>query len=120
MGDDTFQFRRAAQVAVRPARPDDFDQLLSLFEAVAAERQWIGTEPGFDKAQYRATWQGIVDGTNGGAHFVACDGIAAIGALSLYPTAGDEYDLGRVNARRYRLGAGAPRSEIEPWRLSAQ
>ena len=42
---------------IRRGRPTDFDPLLELFEAVASEGRWIGTEPGFDRARYRAAWE---------------------------------------------------------------
>lgn len=104
MGENTFRFPRPAQIEVRTARPGDFEQLLSLFEAVAAERRWIGTEPGFDKAKYLTAWQGIVDG-KGGAHFVAADGNAVVGALSLYPTSAGDHDLG-ILVSHERRGQG--------------
>lgn len=101
MGENGFHSRGPAQVEVRPAEPGDFEQLLSLFEAVAAERRWIGTEPGFDKAKYRAAWQDIVDG-KGGAHFVAAAGNTVVGAISLYPTSAGDHDLGILVSREQR------------------
>jgi hypothetical protein len=47
---------------IRPARRDDFDALADLFAEVAAERIWIGTEPGFDRDAYRSGWTRIVEG----------------------------------------------------------
>jgi GNAT superfamily N-acetyltransferase len=38
---------------IREMSPADVDQLLELFDKVAAERLWIGTEPGFDRDHYR-------------------------------------------------------------------
>lgn len=95
---------RESRIEIRPAQPGDFDQLLSLFDAVALERQWIGTEPGFNKAKYRAAWQSIIDG-KGGAHFVAADRDAVIGALSLYPTSAGDHDLG-ILVSQERRGQG--------------
>jgi RimJ/RimL family protein N-acetyltransferase len=40
-----------AGVLIRPARPADVPGILTLFTAVAEERDSIGTEPGFDVAQ---------------------------------------------------------------------
>lgn len=48
---------------VRPATPDDIDAVLELTHQVAAERRWIGTEPGFDEDR-RRTW--MVEYTEGG------------------------------------------------------
>lgn len=104
MGENSLRFLRPAQIEVRTARSGDFEQLLSLFEAVAAERRWIGTEPGFDKAKYLAAWQDIVNG-KGGAHFVAADGNAVVGALSLYPISAGDHDLG-ILVSRERRGQG--------------
>lgn len=91
---------------IRAARRSDFDQLLALFDQVAAEGQWIGTEPGFDRDKYRAAWQDIIDG-KGGAHLVASQGSKIVGALSLYPTANDSHDLGMlVSQERRGQGVG--------------
>lgn len=113
MGEANFELRkpspelhtgRESRIEIRPAQPGDFDQLLSLFDAVALERQWIGTEPGFNKAKYRAAWQSISD-EKGGAHFVACVGNEIAGAVSLYPTIGGAHDLG-ILVSRERRGRG--------------
>ena len=39
-------------MTIRPVRPRDVKQILALFEAVAAEGLWIGTEPDFNRALY--------------------------------------------------------------------
>jgi RimJ/RimL family protein N-acetyltransferase len=36
-------------VSIRPAGPDDFDDWVELFEAVAAEGTWLGSEAPFDR-----------------------------------------------------------------------
>ncbi len=98
---------RTQEWEIRPAQPHDFDQLLSLFDAVAAERKWIGTEPGFDKKKYRARWQEIVDGGQG-AHFVACHGSEVMGSLGIYRDANGEHELGMLVSRgRRRQGIGS-------------
>ncbi len=38
---------------VRPAVPADLDDILALFDAVAEERVFIGTEPGYDRERKR-------------------------------------------------------------------
>lgn len=91
-------------LTIRHAQSTDFDQLLALFDEVAAERRWIGTEPGFDKAKYRDAWRAIVDG-KGGAHFVASHGNQVVGALSLLPTSGGDHDLG-ILVSQERRGEG--------------
>jgi RimJ/RimL family protein N-acetyltransferase len=41
-------------VELRPARLEDFDAWFALFEAVAAERRWVGSEPPLDRDQREA------------------------------------------------------------------
>lgn len=101
-------------INIRSARSTDFEQLLALFDAVVAERQWIGTEPGFDKESYRAAWQGILDG-KGGAHFVACHDDEVVGALALYPGADGIHDLGILvsqERRGRRIGSALMREAL--------
>jgi ribosomal-protein-alanine N-acetyltransferase len=45
---------------IRAAAESDFEELLSLFDAVAAELVYIGTEPGYDRERYREGWKEIV------------------------------------------------------------
>ena len=101
MPDNIIEAAQHSAIEIRPVRPGDFDDLLALFEAVAAERQWIGTEPGFDKERYRATWQGMVDG-NGGVQLVAYDGQELVGALHLFPLSNGNHDLGMLVSREHR------------------
>lgn len=68
---------------IRLLREQDFEALLRLFEAVAAERRWIGTEPGFDRERYRASWRGMLRGQ--GAAFVATDGDSIVGYAGVHP-----------------------------------
>jgi ribosomal protein S18 acetylase RimI-like enzyme len=42
-------------VLIRPARPADVPGIITLFTAVAEERDSIGTEPGFDIAQRQSS-----------------------------------------------------------------
>jgi [ribosomal protein S18]-alanine N-acetyltransferase len=43
-------------IHIRAGTEDDIDALLALFDEVAAERIYIGTEPGFDHDHYRRGW----------------------------------------------------------------
>lgn len=43
-------------VAIRPMRPADVEPALDVLAAVAAERRWVGTEPGFDRDARREAW----------------------------------------------------------------
>ena len=42
---------------IRSMRSDEIEATLDLFEAVAAERVWMGTEPGFDRESRAANWR---------------------------------------------------------------
>ncbi len=92
---------KRATVVIRAAQSQDLEQLLALFDEVAAERKWIATEPGFDKELYRKTWQGIVDGGDG-ALFVSCDADEIVGSLSIYATQSGEHNLGMLVSQKRR------------------
>jgi ribosomal protein S18 acetylase RimI-like enzyme len=80
---------------------------LLLFDAVAAERRWIGTEPGFDRERYRASWRKQLDGKSAAA-FVATYGGRVVGYIGTY--AHEEYGLlfGLLVHERHRgMGIGA-------------
>jgi ribosomal-protein-alanine N-acetyltransferase len=92
---------------IRPARPDDFDDLITLFVEVAEERRWIGTEPGFNQNAYRSGWARIVDG-HGGALFVASEGESLIGTLSIHPDSEHGCEIGMLVKPGHRgKGIGA-------------
>ncbi|HET6893786.1 MAG TPA: GNAT family N-acetyltransferase [Candidatus Baltobacteraceae bacterium] len=86
--------------AIRELHERDFDALLSLFERVADERRWIGTEPGFDREQYRRRWRKILRGE--GAGFVWAEPERIAGYIGVYPH--DEYGhvIGMLVDERYR------------------
>jgi ribosomal protein S18 acetylase RimI-like enzyme len=92
---------RPSNVKIRPLEERDFDDLIALFEAVAAERKWIGTEPGFSHDQYREGWRRVLAGT-WGAVFVAFDGDEAAGCIGIHPH--DEYGhvIGMLVDEQYR------------------
>ena len=69
-------------VLVRPAGCDDLDQLLCLFTEVAAERIWIGTQPGFDQEAYRSRWTRVIE-EKSGMLIVASEDDALVGTLSI-------------------------------------
>src|SRR5689334_1586562 len=46
---------------IREATEGDLEAMLDLFERVAEERLWIGTEPGFNREQYRTNWIAWLD-----------------------------------------------------------
>jgi putative acetyltransferase len=62
----------------------DVDAVLLLFDAVAAERTWIGTEPGYDRAAYKRTWEaGVRDPRV--LLLVASQAESVVGHLAVYP-----------------------------------
>lgn len=70
---------------IRSLLEADFDALIELFERVAGERLWIGTEPGFDRDRYRAGWRKVLAGE--GAAFVSTDGQTITGFAGIHPHA---------------------------------
>lgn len=69
---------------IRPLQNADFDGLIELFDAVAGERSWIGTEPGFNRDTYRDGWRKILRG-EWGAAFVAISGGRVVGYIGVHP-----------------------------------
>jgi len=91
---------------LRRATVDDFNQLLDLFEAVAAERRWIGTEPGFDRERYRFNWLRWIDDPRF-LLVVALEGDRVIGNLAVYPDLEYGFQLGMLVGEAHRgLGIG--------------
>jgi RimJ/RimL family protein N-acetyltransferase len=72
-----------SEFEVRPARPEDADGVVRLFEDVAAERQYILSEPPLDRELRR---QRFLDGlqSDEGQHFVAEAGDDVIGDLAVF------------------------------------
>jgi ribosomal protein S18 acetylase RimI-like enzyme len=60
----------------------DIDAVLLLFDAVAAERLWIGTEPGYDRQKYRDMLGFSL--SNGNGMFVADQAGAIVGVVTEY------------------------------------
>jgi ribosomal protein S18 acetylase RimI-like enzyme len=60
----------------------DIDGVLLLFDAVAAERLWIGTEPGYDRVKYRDMLGFSL--SNGNGMFVAEHGSRIVGVITEY------------------------------------
>lgn len=92
---------RPSDLPVRALFEEDFDGLLALFEAVAAERKWIGTEPGFDRAAYRAGWARVLAG-EWGAAYVALDDDRIVGYIGIHPHSEYGHVIGMLVDARYR------------------
>lgn len=60
----------------------DIEAVLLLFDAVAAERVWIGTEPGYDRTKYRDMFAFSL--SNGNGMFVAVRDAAVVGVITEY------------------------------------
>jgi RimJ/RimL family protein N-acetyltransferase len=70
---------------VRPATLDDAEAFVAVLAAVAEERRWIGTEPGFDVAQRVEQVRSAIE--DGEARWLLEDDDGAvIGILGLHPT----------------------------------
>lgn len=85
---------------IRKLDERDFDALLSLFERVAGERRWIGTEPGFDREQYRSRWPKMLRGE--GAGFVWTERERIAGYIGVYPHEEYGHVIGMLVDERFR------------------
>lgn len=88
----------------------DIDAVLRLFDSVADERMWIGSEPGYDRVRLAGL---IGEGIDlGQGNFVACIDGGVAGAIMTYDH--DEYGtmIAMLVERHYR-GMGAGRALIE-------
>jgi ribosomal protein S18 acetylase RimI-like enzyme len=84
----------------------DVPAVLVLFDAVAAERLWIGTEPGYDREKYGDMFGFSL--SNGNGMFVAFDGPAIVGIITEYRHEPYGHTLGMLVDERYRgQGVGA-------------
>ena len=97
---------RTSTIPIRPAGADDIRGVIALFEAVAAEGRWIGTEPGFDKDRYRRSWEmRIASGSD--ALIVAADAEDIVGAIDLRENERGDWSFGMLVGReRRRQGVG--------------
>ena len=92
---------------LRRATPADFTDLLELYEAVATEGRWLGTESGFDRDRYRSNWMRWIDDPRF-LMVVACDGETLVGNLAVYPDLEYGFQLGMLVKESYR-GRGVGR-----------
>ncbi len=91
--------------AIRDMALEDVDPALRLFERVADERLWLGTEPGFDRAHYRDIFARAID--LGNAMFVVEEGGEVIGLLTTHEHVDYGWTLGMlVDESRRGLGIG--------------
>ena len=91
-----------ADFAVRPLRRDELDEWYDLFEAVAAERRWIATEPPIPGDQYRERTLRSFDDPHC-LFVVAADADdRIIGELSAFGRADRPAEIGMAVAKNWR------------------
>jgi len=86
------------------------DAVLLLFDRVAEERMWIGTEPGYDRLRLgRLIEQGIDDGQG---YFVSFVGAELAGAIMTYTSEQHGTMIAMLVERQYR-GMGIGRALVD-------
>lgn len=91
-------------------RRSDIEAVLELFDAVAAERVWIGTEPGFDRSRYGAVFAAAIGRGNGMFSALAEGRLVGIATEHLQDPYG--HMVGMIVDERYR-GSGVGRALLE-------
>lgn len=79
-------------VRVRPAKAEDVEDLLDLYEAVAGEKVHIGGEAPIDRPRRRAAFSATIDPSTPGTSLVAVAGDEIVGQLGI--TGSGRMDLG--------------------------
>jgi len=100
----------ATTFSVRPMEHADINAVLRLFDGVAAERLWIGTEPGYDREKYRQMFSFSL--RNGNGMFVATVGRRVVGVATEYRHDPYGHTLGMLVESSYR-GMGIGRALLE-------
>ena len=98
-------------VTIREMQHADIDAVLLLCDAVAEERLWIGTEPGYDRERVRTIFARAIDGQQGLFVARAADGSLA-GVVSTYPHEAYGWTLGMMVQKRMR-GRGIGRALLD-------
>jgi len=91
-------------VRVRDLAEADLEAGLDLFEAVAAEGNWLATEAPIDRPEVRARWLDLV-GSGEGTILVAEDGGSLVGLCAVAGRTDPEFGM-LVRADRRRQGVG--------------
>ena len=79
-------------VRVRPAKAEDVDELLDLYEAVATEKIHIGGEAPIDRPRRKTAWLNTIDPSTPGTSIVAVAGDEIVGQAGI--TGAGRMDLG--------------------------
>ncbi|MFN2588616.1 MAG: N-acetyltransferase family protein [Actinomycetota bacterium] len=88
------------EVIVRPAEAGDVDELLDLYESVAAEGRYVAGELPIDRARRHAAWVALAQGGSPGRSFVAQAERSLVGMASV--TGVGPLDLGMMVAAPWR------------------
>jgi ribosomal protein S18 acetylase RimI-like enzyme len=88
-------------IRVRRMTQRDLDGNLALFDRVADEGLWIGTEPGYDRKLYRSNWERWIDDPRQ-LFLVAVDGDEVVGNIGVRPHEEYGYMLGMMVDRTRR------------------
>jgi [ribosomal protein S18]-alanine N-acetyltransferase len=102
-------------LTIRRLRAADIDQLLELYDAVAAERLYIGPEPGYDRERRRTRFEEVLDDDARPA-FVTIDGDRVVGELDVFQHAEFGQTIGMLVAathRRRGIGRGLMECAID-------
>jgi len=106
-------------IAVRRLESGDIEQLLELFDAVAAERIYIGTEPGYDREQKRRGFESRI-GVDANPSFVAVVEGRVVGSAGVYDHPEFGPTIGMLIAathRRHGIGR-AMMAALDDWARS--
>jgi ribosomal protein S18 acetylase RimI-like enzyme len=95
---------------IREMAAGDLDAVIELFDAVASERLWIGTEPGYDRDRYRDTF-GFALGRGHGMFVATIDG-RLVGIATEHQQDPYGHMLGIIVDERYR-GRGVGRALLD-------
>ena len=84
------------------ATAKEVDELLDLFVEIAAERLWIGTEPGFDRARKRAHMLEEIARPHETPLWIARAGRQVVGSLNVFHHQDAGLVIGMLVRRSYR------------------
>jgi RimJ/RimL family protein N-acetyltransferase len=90
-----------ADVEIRRLRPEDVDVVLDLFEQVAAEGRWIGTESPIDRPERHARYLRLLDDPAQGSFVAVIDG-TIVGNIGVHGEPHGVADIGMLVADGYR------------------
>jgi GNAT superfamily N-acetyltransferase len=99
-------------VTIRLGIESDVNPLLALFDAVAAERVYIGTEPGYDRELYARRFREMIARPEQTPLFVAVSGDMLVGQLGIFQHAEYGPTIGMMVAAQSR-GRGVGRALLD-------